>query len=412
MHRIKGPLAAAVTAALAVAGGTLALGQAAGAVTYLTATLSASGTGASAVWNPTTGDPVLTVGTTTGTYAQVKITNPPSAVPASAPTFSTDNYSSGSPHWSIQFADGGLLFGYPSNQGLGVTNWQVMPGSGACTSVTHPADTYTNSLAFINNAGCGGNVTGVSIVADSHQAAGTSDTITNILYNSQTLAPGPDVVTVTSPGSQTGSVGVAIGTLQIKASSSKGDAIASYAATGLPPGLAINTTTGAITGTPTTTGNYAVTVTATDNGGTHGSATFAWLINPPVVLYSGTIRLVQMGLCLDDRGNSSTPGAVVQVWTCNGLVNQQWQVMSDHTIRHNGLVLDAVGRGTTNGTKVQLWTDNGGANQKWNTTGWRIHYLNPAAVNKVLEDPGFGGPGTQTDIWDNNGGANQVWGTS
>ena len=86
--------------------------------------------------------------------------------------------------------------------------------------------------------------------------------------------------------------------------------------------------------------------------------------------------------------------------------------MSDNTIRHNGLVLDAVGFGTTNGTKVQLWTNLGGANQKWDTKAYRIHYLNPAATGKVLEDPGFGGNGTQTDIWDNNGGANQIWSTS
>jgi hypothetical protein len=410
MHRIRGSLAAAAAVALLAAGGSLALGEMAGAATNLNATLSASGAGASAVWNPV-GNPVLTVGSTSGTSAQVKITNAPSAVPASAPTFTASGFASGSPHWSIQFADGGLLYGYPSQAGTADKQWQVVPGTGACASLSHAPDTYANSLTTINNAGCGGNVTGVSIAANGGAAAGAY-TISSILYSSQTLAPGADVVTVTNPGSQTGNVGVAISTLQINASSSKGDAIASYTATGLPNGLAINKTTGAITGTPTTAGNYAVTVTATDNGGTGGSASFAWLINGPTVLYSGTIRLAQLGLCLDDRGNSSTPGAVVQVWACNGLANQQWQVMSDNTIRHNGLVLDAVGRGTTNGTKVQLWTNLGGANQKWDTKAFRIHYLNPAATNKVLEDPGFGGNGTQTDIWDNNGGANQIWSTT
>ena len=406
MHRIKGPLAAAATIALVGTGGALTLAQTSEAATNLSATLSASGAGASAVWN-SAGNPVLTVGSTSGTSAQLKITNAPSAVPVSAPTFTASGFVSGSPHWAIQFADGGLLFGYPQSG----ANWQVMPGTGVCATLSHAPDTYTNSLTTINNAGCGGNVTGVSIVANGGAAAG-SYTISSILYNSQTLAPGADVVTVTNPGSQTGNVGIAISTLQIKASASKGDAIASYAATGLPNGLTISTTTGAITGTPATAGNFAVTVTATDNGGTRGSASFAWLINGPTVLYSGTIRLAQLGLCLDDRGNSGTPGAVVQVWACNGLANQQWQVMSDNTIRHNGLVLDAVGRGTTNGTKVQLWTNLGGANQKWDTRAFRVHYLNPAATNKVLEDPGFGGNGTQTDIWDNNGGANQIWSTT
>lgn len=318
MNKIKGPLAAMAAVALMVTGGALAAGETAGAATSLSATLSASGTGASAVWN-SAGNPVLTVGSTSGTSAQVKITNAPSAAPASAPTFTASGFASSSPHWSIQFADGGLLYGYPSQAGTADKQWQVMPGTGACASLSHAADTYTGSLATINNAGCGGNVTGVSIAANGGAGAG-SYTISGILYSSQALAPGADMVTVTNPGSQTGNVGVAISALQVKASSSKGDAIASYAATGLPAGLAINKTTGVITGTPTTAGNYAVTVTATDNGATQGSASFAWLINGPVVLYSGTIRLGQLGLCLDDRGNSSTPGAVVQVWSCNEVV--------------------------------------------------------------------------------------------
>ena len=104
--------------------------------------------------------------------------------------------------------------------------------------------------------------------------------------------------------------------------------------------------------------------------------------------------------------------AVVQVWHCNGAANQKWQVWSDGTIRHDGLCLDAENRGTANGTKVQLWACTGAANQKWDTRNWRIHYDNPAAVNKVLTDTGHGGNGTQQQIWTNTGGTNQIWATS
>jgi hypothetical protein len=38
----------------------------------------------------------------------------------------------------------------------------------------------------------------------------------------------------------------------------------SWTATGLPPGMTINSTTGIISGTPTTAGNYNATVTVTD----------------------------------------------------------------------------------------------------------------------------------------------------
>jgi len=130
------------------------------------------------------------------------------------------------------------------------------------------------------------------------------------------------------------------------------------------------------------------------------------------VTYSGTIRLSKMGYCLDDRNNSGSNGAVVQVWGCNGLASQVWQVMSDGTIRHNGLCLDAVGSGTANGTKVQLWACTGGANQQWDTKGFRIHYDNPAAAGKVLDDTGYGGDGTRQQIWANTGSINQIWATS
>ena len=133
---------------------------------------------------------------------------------------------------------------------------------------------------------------------------------------------------------------------------------------------------------------------------------------PVTVTYSGTIRLTQMGYCLDDRGNSASNGGVVQVWRCNGLPNQQWQVMSDGTIRINGLCLDAPDHGITNGTKVQLWACTGRPNQQWNTRNWRVNYTNPAASNQVLDDPGYGGNGTQQELWANTGTRNQIWATN
>ena len=46
----------------------------------------------------------------------------------------------------------------------------------------------------------------------------------------------------------------------------------SWNATGLPPGLTVNTSTGLISGTPTTTGTYAVTLSA-EYGGSCGTLT-------------------------------------------------------------------------------------------------------------------------------------------
>ena len=52
----------------------------------------------------------------------------------------------------------------------------------------------------------------------------------------------------------------------------------------LPPGLSIDPSSGIITGTPTTGGIYAVTITATDNAGFTGSATFNWTITNTVTV--------------------------------------------------------------------------------------------------------------------------------
>jgi hypothetical protein len=57
------------------------------------------------------------------------------------------------------------------------------------------------------------------------------------------------------------------------------------------------------------------------------------------------------------------------------------------------------------------WHCTGGPNQKWDTRGFRVHYGNPNAFNKVLDDPAFDGNGTRQELYDNNGGVNQLWAT-
>jgi hypothetical protein len=88
---------------------------------------------------------------------------------------------------------------------------------------------------------------------------------------------GGNAVTVTSPGNQSGTVGTAA-SVQVHASDSASGQTLAYSAAGLPAGLSVNSSTGLISGTPTTAGTYNVTVTARDGTGASGSAAFTWTI--------------------------------------------------------------------------------------------------------------------------------------
>jgi Putative Ig domain len=108
--------------------------------------------------------------------------------------------------------------------------------------------------------------------------------------NAQTFTINPPPPVITSPTTATGQVGVAF-SYTITATNSP----TSYNATGLPAGLTVNTSTGLISGTPTTAGTYSVTISATNAGGT-GSATLTLTINPPApVITSALTATGQVG---------------------------------------------------------------------------------------------------------------------
>jgi chitinase len=102
-------------------------------------------------------------------------------------------------------------------------------------------------------------------------------------------APPANTVTVTSPGNQTGTVGTA-SSLQVSGTDSASGQTLTFSAAGLPAGLSISSS-GLISGTPTTAATSNVTVTATDTTGATGSASFTWTISstapPPSSLVNG-----------------------------------------------------------------------------------------------------------------------------
>jgi hypothetical protein len=124
------------------------------------------------------------------------------------------------------------------------------------------------------------------------------------------------------------------------------------------------------------------------------------------------------GYCLDNTGDSSTNGTIVQVWQCNDDNAQQWEfipdsngVSGDYMLENStGMCLDDTNDSTTDGTKVQIWTCLGDASQEWTQTavGSYIEYVNSNGL--CLDDTGDSHTdGTQVQVWSCNGDLAQQW---
>ena len=151
-----------------------------------------------------------------------------------------------------------------------------------------------------------------------------------------------NTVTVTNPGNQTSTAATAISPLQIHATDSASGQTLTYSANGLPDGLSISSS-GQITGTPTTAGTNSVTVTAKDTTNASGSATFTWTVNAA----SGGCTAAQL---LGDPGFES--GGSGSAWTTTSTVGTATSVFNNSSSEppHSGtwdLWLDGYGKTDT-----------------------------------------------------------------
>ena len=151
-----------------------------------------------------------------------------------------------------------------------------IPTSYGATNLPSWASVNTSTGAITGTPDAAGS-TNVTISATNGAGTGSATLTINV-----TLPPPP---VITSATTASGYVGQAF-SYTITATNSP----TSFSGSGLPSWASVNTSTGAITGTPTTVGTTSVTISATNAGGT-GSATLIITVNlplPPVITSAST----------------------------------------------------------------------------------------------------------------------------
>jgi Zn-dependent metalloprotease len=154
-------------------------------------------------------------------------------------------------------------------------------------------------------------------------------------------------VNIAPVADQTSGVGQDV-SLQVSAYTTNADATLTYAATGLPEGLAISDT-GLISGVPTTTGTSDTTVTVTDSTGAAVSTAFAWRI---AYVYANSTRVD-----IPDVGAAVESPVTITGRPGNASATTEVYVDIVHTYRGD-LTVDLIG---PDGTAYSLLNRSGGS---------------------------------------------------
>jgi hypothetical protein len=222
-------------------------------------------------WHDYNGDSTLTGGAVSSPYGDLAFSNQPYNIDSGAgcgvgfinSPGTLDGFTMTLGHeWQETMSDQNPAGGWTNNTGSSFNGqensdecaWIAAGTTGGAANITMGNGTYAEQASWSNDT----NACAITHPIVNH--GGTGNTIT-----------------VTNPGTQTSTVGTAL-SLQVHATDSASGQSLTYSASGLPAGLSISSS-GLITGTPTTANTYNTTVTATDTTGASGSASFSWTVS-------------------------------------------------------------------------------------------------------------------------------------
>ncbi|HUB41926.1 MAG TPA: GH25 family lysozyme [Streptosporangiaceae bacterium] len=187
-------------------------------------------------------------------------------------------------------------------------------------------------------------------------------------------------VTLTNLASKTTTIGAPV-RYQIRARDGVSGCSLHFSATGLPAGLTISGC-GMISGWPTRSGSFSVTVRATDSsGGTVARGTVAWKVTRASGRGpAGHIVLHRDGKCLAKRSATD-----IAIETCNSRSTaERWTVAADGSIRIGGKCLAARSASSTASATLDLTSCSG--TQRWQVRSNAV--LAYGANGKCLADTG------------------------
>ncbi|MGW4322662.1 protease pro-enzyme activation domain-containing protein [Streptomyces sp. NPDC004684] len=182
---------------------------------------------------------------------------------------------------TVSPASGSVTAGSATTATVSVSAGTTPPSSVALTASGAPSGV---SVSFDPSTVAPGKSSTATFTTTASTAPGTYDiTLTGAAgsathtahYALTVTAPGGTKPTLTNPGTQTAYQNRATGLTPV---ATGGTTPYRWSATGLPKGLAINSSTGVISGTPSAWGNYNTQLTVTDANGKSATVSFYWFV--------------------------------------------------------------------------------------------------------------------------------------